>query len=74
MINIADSINATGTVYNVTTLIGKDEKGNKTATKNNIYYEDTYEKVNSKWFIAKRISYFYLLYGRTICYLKKRKV
>lgn len=58
LINIADSINATGTVYNVTTLIGKDEKGNKTATKNNIYYEDTYEKVNSKWFIAKRISYF----------------
>ena len=54
LINIADSI----TGYNVTNLIRKEEKGNKTATKNNIYYEDTYEKINSKWFIAKRISYF----------------
>lgn len=58
LINIIDSTHATGTAYNITTLIGKDENGNKTATKNNIYYEDTYEKVNGKWFIAKRKSYF----------------
>ena len=58
LIKIIDSTHATGTAYNITTLIGKDENGNKTATKNNIYYEDTYEKVNGKWLIAKRNSYF----------------
>ena len=58
LINITDSTHATGIAYNVTTLIGKDADGNKTATKNNIYYEDTYEKIDGKWYIAKRISHF----------------
>lgn len=49
-----DETLATGTVYNISVCIGKNEQGMDIMTTNRIVYHDTYEKVNDTWLMAKR--------------------
>lgn len=55
---IIDDTHATGTAYNITVLIGKNENGENIMTTNNIVYHDHYEKIAGKWLISKHESNF----------------
>jgi hypothetical protein len=50
---------AFGTAYCVTTLINEKD-GRKTASVNDVRYQDEYKKVDGKWYISKRRSIFVL--------------
>ena len=52
-----DGDNATGVLYCRAALV-TEEDGKKFISDNFIWYEDTYKKVDGKWLIAARTSYF----------------
>ena len=64
LITLIDDTHATWTAYNTTTLIWTNEEWVRTATKNYIYYNDNYEKVDGKWLISSRESHF--VYTETV--------
>ncbi len=55
---LRDETHATGTAYNLTVLIGKNEEGTDQMITNGIVYHDQYVKQDGAWRIAKRESNF----------------
>lgn len=57
--------NANGTLYCIATLVS-EENGKKHITVNNIYYHDTYIKIDGKWLIETRESHFSIIDKREL--------
>ncbi len=57
-VEFSDSTHAKGTAYNFVVLVKKNKDGSLTTTQEGVRYQDKYEKVDNKWLIAERNSYF----------------